>query len=146
MESNLVHLVLWPPIGLLCQPWVIMMMKLVEWVARETEVFGKNMPQSHFVHHKPHMLCSDANPCHCGGKPATNRLSYGTAPTCVLTSRQLSCNSCPQLTHSPISCLYNLRMSCIEKTIPTFPLLLWYAFIEQLPSSRQFFWLHQSAF
>jgi hypothetical protein len=81
VESNWVHLALRPPRGLLCQPWVIMMMeKLVEWwLAGETEVLGENLPQCRFVHHKPHMLCLDANPgCH-GGKPATNCLSYGTA-------------------------------------------------------------------
>jgi hypothetical protein len=43
--------------GLLCQPRVIMMMeKLEEWLAGETEVLGKNLPQCRFVHHKPHML------------------------------------------------------------------------------------------
>jgi hypothetical protein len=31
------------------------------------------------VHHKPHILCPDANPGRRGGKPATNRLSCGTA-------------------------------------------------------------------
>jgi hypothetical protein len=31
------------------------------------------------VNHKHHMLCPDANPGRRGGKPATNRLSYGTA-------------------------------------------------------------------
>jgi hypothetical protein len=29
--------------------------------------------------HKPQMFCPDANPGRRGGKPATNRLSYGTA-------------------------------------------------------------------
>jgi hypothetical protein len=44
-------------IGLLCQPWVIMMMdKSVEWLAGETELLGENLPQCRFVHHKPHML------------------------------------------------------------------------------------------
>jgi hypothetical protein len=43
--------------GLLCQPRVIMMMeKLVEWLAGETKVLGQNLPQCRFVHHKPHML------------------------------------------------------------------------------------------
>jgi hypothetical protein len=58
---------------------IIMMEKLVELLPREPEVFGENMPQCRFVNHKPHMLCPDANPGRRGGKPATNRLSYGTA-------------------------------------------------------------------
>jgi hypothetical protein len=80
VESNWVHSALRPLVGLLYQPRVIMMMeKLVEWLARETEVLGDNLSHCHFVHHKFHMLCRDANPDRCGGKPATNRLSYGTA-------------------------------------------------------------------
>jgi hypothetical protein len=43
--------------GLLWQPPVIMMMeKLVEWLAGETEVLGENLSQCWFVHHKPHIL------------------------------------------------------------------------------------------
>jgi hypothetical protein len=81
VESNWVHSELRPPIGLLCQLRVIMMMeKLVEWrLAGETEVLGENLPQCRFVHHKPHMLYRDTNQGRRGGKPATNRLSYGTA-------------------------------------------------------------------
>jgi hypothetical protein len=45
-------------------------------LAGETEVLGENLPQCRFVHHKPNML-PDANPGYHGGKPATNRLSYG---------------------------------------------------------------------
>jgi hypothetical protein len=30
--------------------------KLVELMARETEVLGENLPQCRFVHHKPYML------------------------------------------------------------------------------------------
>jgi hypothetical protein len=56
VESNWIHSALRPPIGLLCQPRVIMMMeKLVEWLAKETEVLGENLPQCPFAHHKPHM-------------------------------------------------------------------------------------------
>jgi hypothetical protein len=44
----------------------------VEWeMAGETEV--------HFVHHKSHMTWPGSNPGRRCGKPATNRLSYGTA-------------------------------------------------------------------
>jgi hypothetical protein len=42
--------------GLLCQPRVIMMEKLVEWLAGEPKYSGENLPQCCFVHHKPHML------------------------------------------------------------------------------------------
>jgi hypothetical protein len=57
MESNWVHSALRPLRGLLCQPRVIMMIeKLVEWLAGETDLLGENLPQCRFVHHKPHML------------------------------------------------------------------------------------------
>jgi hypothetical protein len=63
VESNWVHSALRPPVGLLCQPRVIMMMgHLVEWwLTGETEVLGENLPQCHFVHHKCHIMCPSAN-------------------------------------------------------------------------------------
>jgi hypothetical protein len=48
-------------------------------LAGETDILGENLPQCHFVHHKPNVLYPDANPGRRGGKPMTNRLSYGTA-------------------------------------------------------------------
>jgi hypothetical protein len=57
VEPNWVHSALRPLIGLLCQPWVIMIKeKLVERLAGETEVLWENLPQCCFVHRKPHML------------------------------------------------------------------------------------------
>jgi hypothetical protein len=81
MESNWGHSALRPPIGLLCQPGVIVMMeKLVEWwLTGETEVLGENCPSAALSITNPHMLCRDANPGRRGGKPETNRLRYGTA-------------------------------------------------------------------
>jgi hypothetical protein len=46
-------------------------------LAWKTDILGKNLPQRHFVHHKSHLPDPGANPGRRGGKPATNRLSYG---------------------------------------------------------------------
>jgi hypothetical protein len=48
------------------------------WLARETEVLGRNMPSATLPPQIRH-TCPDANPGRRGGKPATNHLSYGTA-------------------------------------------------------------------
>jgi hypothetical protein len=54
--------------------------QLVEWrLTGETEVLGENLAQRHFVNHKSHMTSPGSNPGRLGGKPATNRLSYGAA-------------------------------------------------------------------
>jgi hypothetical protein len=53
----------------------------VEWeLAEETEACLGNPPQYHFIHHKYHMTWLGSNPGRRGGKPATNRLRYGTNP------------------------------------------------------------------
>jgi hypothetical protein len=58
----------------------MMMEKLVEWrFAGETEVLGENLPQRHLSTTNPTWPDLGANPGRRGGKPATNRLSYGAA-------------------------------------------------------------------
>jgi hypothetical protein len=69
--------------GLLYLTRVIVMMMMENLVegrlARETELLGEDLPQRHVVHHKSHLPDPGSNPGRRGGKPATNRLSYGTA-------------------------------------------------------------------
>jgi hypothetical protein len=68
--------------GLLCQPRVIVKMiaeKQMECIlAGETEVIGENLPQRH-LSQNPTWPDPGLNPGRRGGKPATNRLSYGAA-------------------------------------------------------------------
>jgi hypothetical protein len=73
--------------GLLYLPRVTVMMEnLVEWIlAGETEALGDNLPQRHTVHHKSHLPDPGLNPGRGGGKPATNRLSYGATSSCTIT-------------------------------------------------------------
>jgi hypothetical protein len=70
--------------GLLCQPRVIVKMiveKQMECkLAGETEVLGENVPQRHFYpSQNPTWPDPGLNPGRRGGKPVTNRLSYGAA-------------------------------------------------------------------
>jgi hypothetical protein len=75
MESNWVHSALRPIIGLLFQPRVIMMMeKMVKWLAGQTDVLGENLPQCRLPTTN-RTFGPDANPGRRGGKPATDRLS-----------------------------------------------------------------------
>jgi hypothetical protein len=70
--------------GLLYQPRLIVKM-IVEMqmecrLAGETEVLGENLPQRHFCpSQNPTGRDQGLNPGRRGGKPATNRLSYGAA-------------------------------------------------------------------
>jgi hypothetical protein len=56
-------------------------------IAGETEEQGENLLQRHFVPPQiPHDQVRFRTPDRSGGKPATNRLNYGAAPTDVLLS------------------------------------------------------------
>jgi hypothetical protein len=61
-------------------------------IGRETEVLGQNLSQCHFVHHKPHILCPDANLGRRGGKPAANCFSYGMAKNIVSLALKEYCD------------------------------------------------------
>jgi hypothetical protein len=81
--------------GLLCQPRVIMKMiveKRMECrLAGETEILGENLPQRHFCpSQNPTWLDPGLNPGRRGGKPTTNRLSYGAVSEETLNSAEYS--------------------------------------------------------
>jgi hypothetical protein len=70
--------------GLLCQPRVIVKMIVEQQMecilAGETEVLGENLPQRHFCPSQNSTWPDPVlDPGRRGGKPATNRLSYGAA-------------------------------------------------------------------
>jgi hypothetical protein len=98
---------------------IVMMMKLVVSTG-ETEVLGENLPRRNFIHHKSHLPDPDANPGRRGGKPATNRFSYG-APRITIPSI------------SPISILIlstHLRVGLPSGLFPYgFPINVLYAFL-----------------
>jgi hypothetical protein len=52
-------------------------------LAGETEVLGENLPSAALSTTNP-TCCPDVNQGHGGGKPASNRLSYGTAQTSTI--------------------------------------------------------------
>jgi hypothetical protein len=62
-------------------------------IAGETEELGENLPQRHFVPPQiPHDQVRFRTPDRSGGKPATNRLSYGAAWPSVLIKNLLPSN------------------------------------------------------
>jgi hypothetical protein len=59
---------------------MIVMKQMECGLAGETEILGENMPQRHFCpSQNPTWPEPGLNPGRRGGKPATNRLSYGAA-------------------------------------------------------------------
>jgi hypothetical protein len=48
-------------------------------LVEEPEVLGENLPRRDFAHYKSHLPDPGATPGRRGGKPATNRFSYGAA-------------------------------------------------------------------
>jgi hypothetical protein len=57
-------------------------------LAGETEVHGENLPQRHFCpSQNPTLPDPGLSPGRRGGKPATNRLSYGAALACSIVSK-----------------------------------------------------------
>jgi hypothetical protein len=123
----------------LCQPRVIVKMIVEKQMkcrlAGETEVLGENLPQRHFCpSHNLTWPDPDLNPGRCGGKPATNRLSYGAALICVIVISNLFqfifINSFYYLSY--ISVGFNLFSGIIFITVIYFRLFLATFFLENL--------------
>jgi hypothetical protein len=80
-SPNWVHSARRPFTGLVYLPRVIVRMEnSVEWrLTGETEVLGENLPRATLSTTNPTWPDLGSNPGRRGGKPATNRLSYGAA-------------------------------------------------------------------
>jgi hypothetical protein len=99
----------------LCQPRVIVKMiveKQMECrLAGETEVLGENLPQRHFCpSQNPTWPDPGLNPARRGGKPATNRLSYGAAKSTTY-----------QGPHNAIFCSTYIQIPCTVTPSMCFP-------------------------
>jgi hypothetical protein len=87
-------------------------------IAGETEELGKNLPQRHFVPPQiPHDQVGFRTPDRSGGKPATNRLSYGAAFRPTFQTLYILNEALPQslalilnLTHYPTGANKDLSM------------------------------------
>jgi hypothetical protein len=85
MESNWVHSTLRPPMAYCASPgWLWWWRNL--WNDWQGKLSEKTCPSAALSATNP-TCCPDANPGRRGGKPASNRLSYGTARDLVLASK-----------------------------------------------------------
>jgi hypothetical protein len=90
MGWDWVHLVLRPLFGLLCQPQMIN----DDCGAIGGKYSDKTCPSSTLSTTNSTWIYPDSNPGRQGGKPATNRLSYGTAKSEVTATWTLSSQIC----------------------------------------------------
>jgi hypothetical protein len=96
---------------------LMMMEKLVELLAGETAVLGENLSPSAALSITNPTCCPEANLVRRGGKPVTNRLSYGTAYTLHVTYRRQFCLS-GSIGWSRGQSLYATEQVCKEAASP----------------------------
>jgi hypothetical protein len=86
-------------------------------LAGEAELLGENLPRRYFVHHNSHLTDPGTNTVRRGGKPGSNRFSYGAATDHLQVVTTINYNSIV------ISTIYNIMQSlsspeCFHWTFP----------------------------
>jgi hypothetical protein len=134
----------------------IIVEQLVEWrLAGETEVLGeRSCPSATLSTTNPTWPDPGSNPGRRGGKPATNRLSYGVALRIFFESYCPSTPGCPSQTQFLVGRRHDLRICipCIGERLSLFNMfvVLWWELFSPPPSTGRprwritYFWVPET--